>query len=446
MVSIPPLNRLRQFPTLAKQHRYGFTLLAFISAAVITGVVCVMFMWSFDYVFAHQLDFQRLRYWCFLTSPLLLLGSAELIRRCAPYASGSGIPQVIFAASHFTPGNERALFSLISPFTFLIKIAALLLALWGGASVGREGPTVHIATCVFVTLMVAFRKWFGLTFDMRSAIVAGGAAGLAAAFNTPLAGVTFAIEELSSDYFSSIKDYVVMAIIFASLATLSLTGDYGYFGRLQNPSPVPIADIIFIGVVGGVLGALFSTGLIWGHRFFAKSMTGKSRYTNTILFAWAVLILALIAGIGIMGPGNTVAQVLLEGHQPIHNGFFPFAKILATLFTYWAGVAGGIFAPCLSVGASLGALIGSQLGLATAGCALVGMAAFLSGAVQAPITTFVIIFEMTGDHDMLVPVMLAALVSFMVARLLKAEHLYPTLSETYRSLLNRESPATIPAA
>ncbi len=396
------------------------------------------FMRAFEFILKRQLEFQRVGLWCFATTPLLFLASVELIRRFAPYAAGTGIPQVQFAAAHLNSSNEKTFSPLISPLTCIIKIAAILLALWGGASTGREGPTVHIATCIFVTLMIAFRNWFGLTFDIRSAIVAGGAAGLAAAFNTPLAGVTFAIEELSSDYFSSIKDYVVLSIIFASLAAIWLTGNYSYFGQPKNPNPVPVFATILIGIVGGGLGAFFSTALIKGNRFFRQHNSAPWRIFSPVVLSWVVLGIALAVGANILGPGNGVAQILLDGQYPIHIDYFPLAKMAATLATYWSGIAGGIFAPCLSIGASLGSMMGSSFGFSTASCALVGMAAFLSGTIQAPITTFVIIYEMTGNHDMLIPVMLAALVSFMTARLLKADHLYPTLAENYRPLLDEK--------
>jgi len=100
-----------------------------------------------------------------------------------------------------------------------------------------------------------------------------------------------------------------------------------------------------------------------------------------------------------------------------------------------AGLAGGIFAPCLAIGAALGANAGHFAGISAETCAIVGMAAFLSGTIQAPVTSFVIIFEMTGDHRMLLPVMLASVISFIVARLLGAEHLYKGLAENYRYLL-----------
>ncbi len=394
-------------------------------------------MWIFEFVLEHRLDYTRIGAWCLLTTPLLFLLAVELIRRYAPYADGAGIPQVVFAAKHANSSNEKNLYPLVAPRTFAIKIIALLIGLWAGASTGREGPTVHVATCLFFAIMVFFRKYLKLDFDLRSALVAGGAAGLAAAFNTPLAGVTFAIEELSVDYFAAFKDYVLLAIIFASSAAISLTGDYTYFGKLVMPLPVPLPAIIAIGIVGGGAGTLFSILLLKGSRLFGAWRQGNARYWIIPLFSLLVLAVAFIGGIHMLGPGNRVAQQLVEGSSSFPV-YFSAGKMLATLFTYWSGMAGGIFAPCLSIGASIGASMGGWIGLSAASCALIGMAAFLSGTIQVPITSFVIIFEMTGHHQMLVPIMLGSLVAYMTARLLKAPHLYQSLAENYLGLLSKD--------
>lgn len=413
-------------------------MFAYLSAAILTGIVCVGFMKLFEFVLEHRLDFHAIGFWCVLTTPLLFLLAVTLIRKFGPYADGAGIPQVVFTSRHINENNLSKLKPLVSPTTFFVKIAALLIGLWAGASTGREGPTVHIAACVFFFVMTLYQKWFDLKLDWRSVIIAGGAAGLAAAFNTPLAGVTFAIEELSSDYFSAIKDYVVMAIIFASLAALSITGQYSYFGKLDTTVAVPVPSTVLIGIVGGGMGAFFSTMLIKGTTYFRELRPRWANYARPTVLSIILLIIALFAGHNIFGPGNEVAKDLMAGQTRSDMFYFPFAKLMATLITYWSGIAGGIFAPCLSIGASLGSAIGFFMDLPTATCALVGMAAFLSGTIQAPLTAFVIIFEMTGNHELLVPVMLASFVSFIVARVLKAGHLYSHLADNYSSLLEEK--------
>ena len=428
----------KRLSRLILDHRYGFLLLVMVAAAGLTGVACVWFMWGFDGVLDHRIAGR----WRWIATPALFVLSVELIRRCAPCAAGPGIPQAIFAARHVKDENESKLAPLTSFRTMAVKIAALYIGLWAGASTGREGPTVHVATCVFIGVILLARRLSGIKIDLRSAVVAGGAAGLAAAFNTPLAGVTFAIEELAGDYFGSMKDYVIMAIIFAAITAKALTGDYTYFGRLAEPAAIPLTAILVIGALGGLLGAAFSTALVQGQGYFGR-LRALHRYVVPASMALGLLLTAKYSAADMLGPGNGAAQALVRGEFGHWAWAYPFEKIAATLFTFWSGMAGGIFAPCLSVGAALGADVAQWMTLPVAGCALVGMAAFLSGTIQAPITAFVIIFEMTGHHQMLLPVMLGSLLGFMIARLTGAAHLYQALCVNYNSLLGnaQETPA-----
>ena len=428
------MQRLRQLPQRFLKHPYGLTLGIFLVAAATTGVACVLFMWAFEWVLGHRLDARAIGGWCWITTPALFLLSVELIRRAAPCADGAGIPQTIFAAQHMREPQVAALRSLVSLRTMSVKIASLLLGVWACASTGREGPTVHVAACLFVGVVWLLRRVTRLPLDVRSAVVAGGAAGLAAAFNTPLAGVTFAIEELSTDYFASIRDVVLMAIIVAGLMAKSLTGEYTYFGRLADPASLPLAAILGIGLLGGAGGALFSSALIRGRAYCVRLSAARWRYLLPVVLAWAVLAVNAVSPMSVLGPGNTAAQALVQGQFGGWAISFPWCKMLATLCTYWSGIAGGIFAPCLSMGAGLGADVGWWMRAPVAGCALIGMAAFLAGAIQAPITSFVIIFEMTGHHQMLLPIMLAALLGFMTAKVLGAKHLYQTLASSYAYL------------
>ncbi len=416
-------------------HRYGMTLFIFLSAAAVTGVACVLFMWAFEFVLQHRLDFQHIGWLCWITTPLLFLFSVWLIRRFAPCAEGTGIPQTIFAAEHLTETTKPVVHPLVSMKTMSIKVIALLIGLWAGASTGREGPTVHVAACLFFGIVFFLRRWTKISLDLRSAVVAGGAAGLAAAFNTPLAGVTFAIEELSTDYFSTIKDFVLMAIIVAGIAAQFLTGEYTYFGRLTDSSHLPLSAILLVGVLAGAAGVFFTTVLMEGKRFLNRFSQGKRWYLLPIVLSLGVLLIAAVSQMDVLGPGNKAAQILVEGQYASWVLSFPVLKMAATLLTYWSGVAGGIFAPCLSMGSCLGADIGHWMNISVAACALVGMAAFLSGAIQAPITAFVIIFEMSGHHQMLLPIMLASLIAYMTARILGAKHFYQALASSYENLL-----------
>ena len=150
------------------KHRYGAMLWTFLAAAALTGAVCVLFMWAFEFVLDHRLDAHRIGAWCWVTTPLLFLAAVELIRRMAPYADGAGIPQTIFAASHFSESLEKRLRPLVSARTMAVKMAALLVGVWAGASTGREGPTVHVAACVSFSVILIVRRFTRLNLDLRS--------------------------------------------------------------------------------------------------------------------------------------------------------------------------------------------------------------------------------------------------------------------------------------
>jgi H+/Cl- antiporter ClcA len=438
------LRSASRWSGMLMRHRYGLTMVAYLTAATLTGITCVAFMRVFEAVLEHRLD-HVLGAWCWVATPALFLAAVELIRRAAPAAAGTGIPQAIFAAKHLSPLTEQRLQPLLAPRTLVVKVVALLIGVLACASTGREGPTVHIAAGVFVGIMWIFHRRLGVVFDRRSAVVAGGAAGLAAAFNTPLAGVTFAVEELTANYFSGIKDVVLLAIVIAALAAKSLTGEYAYFGRLTDPPPIGLGLVAAIGIAGGLLGALFSWAILAGQRLWSRWPAEGWRWLRPAGLALLLLAVARASAADVLGPGNRAAQQLLGGGFGGWAWWFPLQKIAATLCTYWSGIAGGIFAPCLSVGAALGADAASLGGGAVASGALVGMAAFLSGTIQAPITAFVIIFEMTGHHEMLLPVMLGSLLAFMTARVVGAVHLYQALSSGYGGMLPGSSRPTTTA-
>jgi H+/Cl- antiporter ClcA len=415
-----------------RTHRYGLTLVAFLLAAVLTGLSCVALARAFDRVVEWRLQETPWRSWAWIIAPIAFLIAVESIRRFAPYAAGTGIPQAVYTSEHLNTENEKRLLPLISMKTMAVKVLTLLLGVWVGASTGREGPTVHVAVCVFVGILLLIRRWTGLAIDLRSAAIAGGAAGLAAAFNTPLAGVTFAIEELSENYFGAVKDIVLMAIIVAATVARALTGEYSYFGKLTEPTSfLSTGTIVLIGILCGGGGALFSELLLRGASYIRQLPQQMKRWGVPVLMALALLLVSAWAGDRVLGPGNRVAQQLLHGEYSDWAMTFPIAKMASTLFTYWSGIAGGIFAPCLSIGAAMGADIAMWTRGPAGSAALLGMAAFLAGTIQAPMTSFVIIFEMTGHHRMLLPIMLVSLIAFMTARVLGARHFYQSLASAY---------------
>ena len=202
-------------------------------------------------------------------SPLLFLAAAATVVKIAPEATGSGIPQVLVAIdmSKEPEASHRASVSrLVSVKTALVKVLSTSIGILGGASIGREGPTVQIASSGFAWVA---RKMRLVTphVDFRGYLIAGAAAGVAAAFNTPLAGITFALEEIADGAFGSIKQMVMLSVILAGITAQALLGDYLYFGHpsVAKPDWVLIPEALLIGALGGIFGGIFARVLAYPH-------------------------------------------------------------------------------------------------------------------------------------------------------------------------------------
>lgn len=364
-----------------------------------------------------------------LISPLGLALVAWLTRRYFPGAQGSGIPQTI-AALQLEDGTARR--GLLSLRIAVSKVFLTLLGLLSGASVGREGPTVQIGASIMHALGSYTR--FPRHEMERGLILAGGAAGVAAAFNTPLAGIVFAIEEMSRSFEQRTSGTVLTAVIVAGIASIGFLGNYTYFGHTDASLDMAHGSmaVLACGVLGGLLGGLFSRILVAASDGLPGRLGGLRR-ERPIHFA-AVCGLAL-AVIGLLSAGTTYGtgyhevRHILEGTETLPAAY-GVLKLAATVVSYLSGIPGGIFAPSLAVGAGLGVNIAELLTGTPAGAvAIVGMVAYFSGVVQAPITAFVIVMEMTDNHDMVVPLMAAALIASGVSRLICRKPLYKALAE-----------------
>ncbi|MEH3099970.1 chloride channel protein [Sphingomonas adhaesiva] len=358
------------------------------------------------------------------TTPLLFAALVWITRRTVPLARGSGIPQVIAAQAD----PEGATHDLVSIRTVVGKALLTLAAVLGGASVGREGPTVQIAAAV---MGLSHRI---LRVPLRGAVlIAGGAAGVAAAFNTPLAGLLFAIEELASAYEQKVTLLVVAAIVIAGMVAQSVQGDYVYFGLIGAHMPLATAVLAvpLAGVAGGLAGGLFS-------RLMLALAAGTHRITvwskrRPVVFAAACGL--VVGGIGTLtgltwGTGYGAARAMIVGiDAPL---WFGPAKFLATLATAVAGLPGGIFAPSLAVGAGLGNLLHPLLpGSPAPAIVILAMVAYFAGVVRAPLTAVIILSETTGSRGLMLPMFATAFIADGVSQLVCREKLYHGLSRTF---------------
>ncbi|HZB93497.1 MAG TPA: chloride channel protein [Stellaceae bacterium] len=392
------------------------------------GIAAVVLAIAADYV---QAWFRALMgvspYLALVITPAGIALSVALTRRYFPGSQGSGIPQAI-AARRFDDAASRN--KLLALRLAGGKIVLTLLGLLAGASTGREGPTVQVGASV---MHAVGRVWVG---KHQGLILAGSAAGVAAAFNTPLAGIVFAIEEMSRSFEQRTSGLVLSAVIIAGIASLSLLGNYTYFGHtgamLAQPEDwvaVPLA-----GVCGGLLGGLFSKIVV----MTAKGLPGRAgalaqRYPVgfAALCGLAVAVIGILAGGTTYGTGYDQAKALVEGAGHVPQSF-GILKFLATTLSTVSGIPGGIFSPSLAVGAGLGANIAALLpGTAVGAVILLGMVGYFAGVVQAPITAFVIVLEMTESHAMTVPLMLTALIAYGTARFIGAPPIYHALAESF---------------
>lgn len=357
---------------------------------------------------------------------------AFLCKRFVAGAQGSGIPQTIAATDAEFDVDIGYLLSL------KIAIGKMLLTLGGlavGASIGREGPTIQIGA----SLMHAFYgrgKFIGAQ-ARRTLILAGGAAGIAAAFNTPLAGIMFAIEELSKKHVFTANSSTLVTIIVSGLISLATLGSYTYFGTTEsylawNGS---IAAFLLCGVVGGVFGGLFSRLMI-AATFNMPTKLKKFVLQNPLWFAAICGLLVAIIGVAshglVFGTGYQPTRLSLE-HSVELPWYFGIAKFVATLLSAMSGIAGGIFAPSLAIGAGIGDNLAQLLPNMADHSAIVllVMTAYLSGVTRAPVTSFIIAMEMTNNHQMLLPLMAASVVASRVSKMMSPMPLYHKLSEKF---------------
>jgi H+/Cl- antiporter ClcA len=421
-----------QYKNLLSARNWKTRLLTWIAAATV-GVAAVGFAKIADLA---QLGLRKLIVlWPpipWVLAPVGFFVIAWLTRRYFRGAEGSGIPQTIFA-QRAGAGKTGDLF--LEPRVVLGRVVLAAAGLLCGGSIGREGPTVHVGAVI----IHGFARWMPhgrAEAYRRSMILAGGAAGVAAAFNTPLAGIVFAIEELSKSFEERASGTTLTAVILAGVVAIALVGDYTYFGQPVVTSAQAMAitpGTLLVAVICGLAGGAFSLGTLASSAHL-PGLLGRLRVTRPALFA-GVCGLA-VAALGAWtsgltyGTGSEEARSILENHAHL-PWMYALARALATLISYLSGIPAGLLAPSLSVGAGIGQLIADSLGQpATVPFAILGMCGFLAGVTQAPLTSFVIVMEMTSQHAMVLPLMLTAAIATALSKLISPP-LYQSLADRY---------------
>jgi H+/Cl- antiporter ClcA len=416
---------------LKLRGRKAWRLAVIVAAAVAGGALAVLFAKVCDQAGGLHADWAaRWPLAVLILPPLALPLAVWLTRRLAPEAAGSGIPQVIAASETARRGPARD--GRVSLKTAALKMVVAGVLLLCGASIGREGPTVQIVAA----LVFAFTARLRGGPHPRTLLIAGGAAGVAAAFNTPIAGVVFAVEELAKGFDRRANTVVILVVVAAGAAAYAMAGNYAYFGQMAGSRALLSAWMAapIVGVVCGAAGGGFSRALASaiGPK---QGPVGRWRAARPLVFALicglATSALALASHGLSYGTGYGEASSLLEGH-PVRGLTLALSKWAANLAAAASGAPGGIFSPSLATGAGIGAALAKLIPFAAGRDTVVlGMAGYLSGVVQAPLTSAIILMEMTRDPGLVGPLMLTCLIARWVSSRIQHEPLYHLLARTW---------------
>ena len=395
--------------------------------AALTGLLVVGFTLLAE---AASHGFERIRglgaygpYLALVWTPALTVAFLWWTRRFAPGAQGSGIPQVVRALDDEVNPVQQAW--LVSLKVSLHKVALVSGGLLAGLSIGREGPTVQVGA----GMMVHAKRWLSRRSDIDAydLMVAGAAAGIAAAFNTPLGGIVFALEQLSRRRNISHSALVISSIVLAGLVSVAVFGNITYFGRLrvQELSSALIGPGLLVAVASGLGGGLFSRLIVLSTRGTPGRIT-RWRENHPLRFGAACAIAVALIGIvtqgATAGAGYAPTRAMLEGQADL-PGVYTLLKFCATWLSAWTGLPAGMFAPALTIGASMGHDIALLSGVGP-GAAIpliaLGMVGFLAATTQGPITAFIIVMEMVSGHSMVLSLMACALLASGISRLVAA--------------------------
>jgi CIC family chloride channel protein len=430
-----PLSRMARRADWLRSHPITLVPMA-VAVGAITGLGAVGFRYlitAFTKMFTGFSDYSALGrvasthwpalgFWFLLVTPAIA-GAVygPLVYRFAPEARGHGVPEVMYAVAHRS--------GRIAPQVTIVKALASALCIGGGGSVGREGPIVQIGSAVGSALA----QLLGLNTDrMRLLVACGAAGGISATFNTPLAGAFFAIELILRTVAAEAFGAVVLSSVTAAVVGRALLGDHPFLALPVFAVRNPMEYLLYtaLGVGAGVLGVAFSKLLylvedlcdwVWRGPEWARPAAGG-----------LVLGGLLIALPQMYGVGYPVLESAISGRYVVGMLLLLMVgKMLATSLTIGIGGSGGVFAPTLFIGAMAGTAFGATVhqwwpGLAESPGAygLIGMGAALGAATRAPITAVVILFELTGEYSIILPLMAAVAMAAGTGRLLSKTTIY----------------------
>jgi H+/Cl- antiporter ClcA len=406
------------------------------TSALVAGMAAVLYAKIFGW--AEQgtvFVYHHFHYGFLLITPVCFVLATWLVNKYSPFARGSGIPQVSAAIELSNPKHNHKVGALLSLRIIFVKVVSSLIMVFGGGIIGREGPTIQISASIFKKINDWLPAWYP-KISRRNMIVTGAAAGLAAAFNTPLGGIVFAIEELTKTHFSFFKSALLTGVIIAGLTALNFLGPYLYLGypQLGETSIWIIFIVIPLAVLTSVVGSLMCKAILvilkWKNNF--KKVHQK--YVFVIICGLLIAISAIYIDERTFGSGKEIMVATLFSDNKHLEWYIPFLKIFGSIFSFTTGGAGGVFAPSLTIGAGMGAVISNWMhltGTETNLIILCGMTGVLTAITRSPFTSSILVLEMTNTHNVIFYIMLTALFANLIANLFGRHSFYDKLKEQY---------------
>lgn len=351
-----------------------------------------------------------------------------MVRRFAPETAGSGIPDL----KSVVLGHKQLDWRRVIPVKFIAGVAGI----GGGLTLGREGPTVQMGGATGLMVSTWFRVKQG-EGERKALISAGAAAGLAAAFNAPLAGLIFALEELNGNFTPVVFVASFLAAVSADIVCRVVTGETPVFAMPGMPTPtlhaLPVCAVL--GLAAGLAGVLFNRSLLLSLDLFDR----LRRWPAPVTGALAGLVAGLAAWLypAMSGSGALLSERALSGELAVRWMILLLAgRFLLTMVSYGSGAAGGIFAPLLVLGSLGGLALGAgvhdvlpEWAVNPEVFAVVGMGALFTATVRAPLTGIVLMTELTGKYDFMLPLLVAGFVAYGVAEALRDRPIYEALRE-----------------
>jgi len=383
--------------------------LKFVMLCILIGLISVVFVKVVEYSYNVFLFLEpRLGWWLVVYVPAIMLIVIYLLRNYFPEAEGSGLPQVL-AINYLPEEKINEIFNIKSIFS---KILLISLGTLCGGTLGREGATVQIGASLMNQLTP------GATLQRRKAmLIVGAASGLASAFNTPLGGIVFALEELVRVKRAQINMLKLAGIAISGIISISMLTNYSYFGRVARQLLFYDGQIFLAAVVVGILagvGSLIFTRvvrLLMLDSNYISAWRKKNPYKNTIISGIIVALIGIASHSLSFGNGYTESRLALD-NQLVLPSSYVFFKMLSAIFTTNSGIPGGYFATSLAIGNGIGGLAYHWLSWGNPQqFYLLGMVAFLAALTRAPITAIVMVIQISASQVFSLPLIVAALVA-----------------------------------